>query len=251
MNAAISLDGIHFSYDGRPVLSGLSLHVENGEVLALLGPSGCGKSTVLRLILGLTVPARGSLRLGGVVVSESRRLLLPPEERGLAIVFQDLALWPHLTVRGNLGFGLAARRVSPHERESRITAMLERLGLGDKSSRYPGELSGGERQRVAIARALVLEPRAVLLDEPLSNLDVTLKRELLSLFRGLFQEYRSTAIYVTHDLREAASIGDRIAVMESGRIVQVGTLSELRETPASAFVRGLVEDLHWQEPPRA
>lgn len=251
MNSAISLDGIHFNYDGRPVLSGLSLHVENGEVVALLGPSGCGKSTVLRLILGLAVPARGSLRLGGVVVSESSRLVLPPEERGLAIVFQDLALWPHLTVRGNLGFGLAARRVPPPERESRIAAMLERLGLGDKASRYPGELSGGERQRVAIARALVLEPRAVLLDEPLSNLDVTLKRELLSLFRGLFQEYRSTAVYVTHDLREAASLGDRIAVMESGRIVQVGTLGELREEPASAFVRGLVEDLHWQEPPGA
>ncbi|MEW6684386.1 MAG: ABC transporter ATP-binding protein [Nitrospirota bacterium] len=154
MNSAISLDGIHFNYDGRSVLSGLSLRVENGEVLALLGPSGCGKSTVLRLILGLAVPARGSVRLGGVAVSESNRLLLPPEERGLAIVFQDLALWPHLTVRGNLSFGLAARRVSPRERESRITATLERLGLGDKASRYPGELSGGERQRVAIARAL-------------------------------------------------------------------------------------------------
>ena len=245
MKPAICLDDIQFGYDGSPVLSGFNLSVETGEVLALLGPSGCGKTTVLRLILGLVVPDNGTVRLGDAVVSERGRLLVSPEERGLAVVFQDLALWPHLTVRGNLNFGLAARSVSRRERESRITAILERLGLADKGSRYPGILSGGERQRVAIARALVLEPRAVLLDEPLSNLDVTLKRELLSLFRGLFRERGSTAIYVTHDLREAASLGDRIAVMEAGSIVQIGTLDELRETPASAFVRGLVKDPQW------
>jgi ABC-type sugar transport system ATPase subunit len=129
--------------------------------------------------------------------------------------------------------------------------MLDRLGIADKAGRYPGALSGGERQRVAIARALVLEPRAILLDEPLSNLDTTLKRELLVLFRELFRENGSTALYVTHDLREAASLGDRIAVMESGRIAQVGTLDELRAAPASPFVRSLIEDLHWTElPPR-
>ena len=243
MIPAIGLDGIAFSYDGRPVLSRFDLSVANGQVLALLGPSGCGKTTVLRLILGLAVPDKGTVRLGNAAVSERGRLLVSPEDRGLAVVFQDLALWPHLTVRGNLSFGLAARGVSRSERESRITAILERLGLADKGSRYPGRLSGGERQRVAIARALVLEPRAVLLDEPLSNLDVTLKRELLALFRSLLRERGSTAIYVTHDLREAASLGDRIAVMEAGRIVQIGTLDELRQDPASTFVRGLVEDL--------
>ena len=246
--AAIRLDGIRFGYDGYEVLSHFDLSVESGEVLALLGPSGCGKTTVLRLILGLAVPGDGSVRLGDVAVSERGRLRVAPEDRGLAVVFQDLALWPHLTVRGNLGFGLAARGVSRPERESRIVAILERLGLADKGGRYPGQLSGGEQQRVAIARALVLEPRAVLLDEPLSNLDVALKRELLSLFRGLFRERGSTAIYVTHDLREAASLGDRIAVMEAGRIVQVGTLDALREAPASAFVRGLVEDLEQWAP---
>ena len=243
MIPTICLDGIHFNYDGRPVLSSFNLSVESGQVLALLGPSGCGKTTLLRLILGLAVPADGTVRLGNAAVSEGGRLLVSPEDRGLAVVFQDLALWPHLTVRGNLSFGLAARGVSRRERESRITAILERLGLADKGSRYPGKLSGGERQRVAIARALVLEPRAVLLDEPLSNLDVKLKRELLSLFRSLFRERGSTAIYVTHDLGEAASLGDRIAVMEAGRIVQIGTLDELQQKPASAFVRGLVEDL--------
>lgn len=251
MIPAISLNGIQFNYDGHPVLSDFDLSVENGQALALLGPSGCGKTTVLRLILGLAVPADGVVRLEDAVVSEGSRLLVPPEERGLAVVFQDLALWPHLTVWGNLSFVLAARAVPRGERASRISAILERLGLADKVDRYPGDLSGGERQRVAIARALVLEPRAVLLDEPLSNVDVTLKRELLSLFRGLFQERHSTAVYVTHDLREAASLGDRIAVMESGRIVQVGTLHELREKPAGAFVRGLVDDLHWHQPPRA
>ena len=245
MTPAICLEEIHFNYDGRQVLSRFNLTVENGEILALLGPSGCGKTTVLQLILGLAVPANGTVRLENVMVSDRGRLLVSPEERGLAVVFQDLALWPHLTVRGNLNFGLAARSVSRGERESRITAILERLGLADKRSRYPGKLSGGERQRVAIARALVLEPRAVLLDEPLSNLDVTLKRELLSLFRSLFRERGSTAIYVTHDLREAAALGDRIAIMEVGRIVQIGTLDEIRKEPASPFVHGLVEDIQW------
>lgn len=247
MIPAIRLDGVHFSYDSRPVLSHFDLSVESGQILSLLGPSGCGKTTVLRLILGLAVPERGTVRLGDELVSESGRLLVPPEDRGLGVVFQDLALWPHLTVRGNLGFGLAARGVPRPEQESRITAILERLGLADKGTRYPGRLSGGERQRVAIARALVLEPRALLLDEPLANLDVTLKRELLPLFRSLFQERGTTAIYVTHDLREAASLGDRIAVMEAQRIVQIGTLGELRENPATNFVRELMEDLqNWE-----
>lgn len=227
---------------------GLLVHgagiVRRGRAHVFFGPSGSGKTTVLRLVLGFAVPEAGTIRLGGETVSAAGRLLVPPEERGLAVVFQDLALWPHLTVRGNLAFGLAARSARSRERESRIAAMLERLGIADKADRYPGGLSGGERQRVAIARALVLEPRALLLDEPLSNLDVTLKRELLVLFRELFRESGSTTLYVTHDLREAASLGDRIAVMESGQIAQVGNLYDLRAAPASAFVRSLIEDLH-------
>lgn len=244
---AISLDGVHFDYSGRSVVSDLSLSLAQGEVLALLGPSGCGKTTVLRLILGLMAPTEGVVCLGNRLASSGRAIHVPPEKRGLAVVFQDLALWPHLTVRGNLEFGLAAKGIARSERRSRIATMLERLGLADKASHFPGALSGGERQRVAIARALVLEPNAILLDEPLSNLDIELKRELMLLFRRLFHERGSTVIYVTHDLREAATLGDRIAVMESGRVVQLDTFEQLQAKPASAFVRRLIDDLHWHQ----
>jgi ABC-type Fe3+/spermidine/putrescine transport system ATPase subunit len=158
------------------------------------------------------------------------------------VVFQDLALWPHLSVAGNLAFGLESKGATRREREARIRSILERVGLAGKEHSHPGQLSGGERQRVAIARALVLDPRAVLLDEPLSNLDVGLKRELLSIFRDLLKERGTTALYVTHDLREAAALGDRIAVMEQGRIVQEGTLESLRANPASSFVHALLDD---------
>lgn len=242
MTAAIDLEGITLRYSERRVLDGLSLTVERGEVLALLGPSGSGKTSVLRVILGFATPEAGAVRLSGEVASETRQLVMLPEERGLAVVFQDLALWPHLSVAGNLAFGLESKGVPRPERDARIHAILGRVGLAGKERSHPGQLSGGERQRVAIARALVLDPRAVLLDEPLSNLDVGLKRELLSIFRDLLKERRATALYVTHDLREAAALGDRIAVIEQGRVVQQGTLESLRANPASSFVRGLLED---------
>jgi iron(III) transport system ATP-binding protein len=230
---------------GRLIIDRLSLAVEPGEVLTLLGPSGSGKTSVLRVILGFATPETGTVRVSGEVASREGRVLMLPEDRGLAVVFQDLALWPHLSIAGNLAFGLESKGVPRPERDARIRAILERIGLGGKEHTHPGELSGGERQRVAIARALVLEPRAVLLDEPLSNLDVGLKRELLSVFRDLLKERRTTALYVTHDLREALALGDRIAVMEQGRVVQEGTLDSLRARPASSFVRGLLDDLAW------
>jgi iron(III) transport system ATP-binding protein len=245
MSSAIALEGIRLRYAGRLVIDGLSLTVEPGEVLAMLGPSGSGKTSVLRVILGFATPETGTVRLSGEVASREGRLLVLPEDRGLAVVFQDLALWPHLSVAGNLAFGLESKGVPRPERDARIEAILERVGLPGKEHSHPGQLSGGERQRVAIARALVLEPRAVLLDEPLSNLDVGLKRELLSVFRDLLKERRTTALYVTHDPREAAALGDRIAVMEQGHVVQEGTLDSLRARPASSFVRGLLDDLAW------
>ena len=243
MSSAIAIESITLKYAGKLVIDGLSLTVEPGEVLALLGPSGSGKTSVLRVVLGFATPEMGTVWLSGEVASREGRLLLLPEDRGLAVVFQDLALWPHLTVAGNLAFGLQSKGVSRSERDARIQAMLGRVGLAGKEHNHPGQLSGGERQRVAIARALVVEPRAVLLDEPLSNLDVGLKRELLSVFRDLLKEQRTTALYVTHDLREAAALGDRIAVMERGKIVQEGTLESLRARPATGFVRALLDDL--------
>jgi iron(III) transport system ATP-binding protein len=242
VTAAIDLEGITLRHSERRVIDGLSLTVEPGEVLALLGPSGSGKTSVLRIILGFVTPEAGTVRLSGEVASEAGRLVVLPEERGLAVVFQDLALWPHLSVAGNLSFGLESKGVPRPEREARIRAILQRVGLSSKERSHPGQLSGGERQRVAIARALVLDPRAVLLDEPLSNLDVGLKRELLHIFRDLLKERRTTAVYVTHDLREAAALGDRIAVLEEGHVVQEGMLDSLRANPASSFIRGLFDD---------
>jgi iron(III) transport system ATP-binding protein len=249
MTAAISLSEVTFAYAARNILEGLQLSVAPGEVVALLGPSGSGKSTVLRLVLGFAAPTEGSIHVGGELVSKAGEVLVPPEERRLAVVFQDLALWPHLTVRGNLAFGLGPGK-QRGEREARIEQLLTRVGLAGKQKRYPGELSGGERQRVAIARALIMDPRAILLDEPLSNLDVSLKRDLLGAFHELFEERNSTVLYVTHDLREAAALGDRIVVIESGKLVQEGSLETLRSRPASCFIERLVEDLSWQGPAR-
>jgi len=251
MSAPISVEHVDFHYRAKALLTDFNLYVEAGEVLALLGPSGCGKTTVLRLILGFETPRRGIVRLGEDIVSTSGAILMPPEDRGLAVVFQDLALWPHMTVRGNLTFGLEGRRVPRHEQHRRIESLLERLGLRGKELVYPGELSGGERQRAAIARALALEPRAVLLDEPLANLDVRLRRELLGLFRQVFEERGTTVLFVTHDLREAATLGDRIVIMEDGHLIQAGTLDELRATPRSHFVRELLHDLDACEPRHA
>jgi len=243
MTTALALEAITLAYRGQKVLDGVTLTVASGEVLALLGPSASGKTSVLRVLLGFAMPQAGNVTLQGETVSQGRRLLVPPEERGLAVVFQDLALWPHLTVEGNLAFGLAARRVPVGEATARIAAMIRRVGLAGTEQRHPDQLSGGQRQRVAIARALVLQPRAVLLDEPLANVDVDLRRELLALLHELFGEQGTTAIHVTHDLREAAAVANRFAVMEAGRIVQQGSLDHLRHAPATAFVRSLLDDL--------
>jgi len=245
MTSVIALEDVWLKLGATPVLSGLSLTLEPGEVLALLGPSGAGKTTVVRLILGFIPPERGSVRLNGAVASADGRVLQLPEERNLAVVLQELALWPHLTVAGNLDFGLEARGMPRAVREARIADMTRRVGLAGKEDRRPAHLSGGERQRVAIARALVLDPQAVLFDEPLTNLDVSLKRELLALVHGLLKERGVSALYVTHEPREAVYVGDRIAVVGDGRVVQTGTLDAIRASPANEFVRRLLNDLDW------
>jgi ABC-type sugar transport system ATPase subunit len=236
----LSLDDVVLRYPGRTVLDGVSLAVQAGEVLALLGPSGSGKTSLLRVILGFETPESGAVRIHGEIASVDNQLSILPEDRNLGVVFQDLALWPHLNVAAHLAFGLEVRGVPRIERDARVRTMLQRVGIADKAQRYPSQLSGGERQHVAIARALVLEPQAVLLDEPLSNLDIVLKCELLDVFRQLLNEKKTSAVYVTHELREAAILADRIAIIETGRIVQVGSLDELRARPATVFARRLV-----------
>ncbi len=209
----------------------------------MLGSSGSGKTTLLRVVAGFVAPQLGAVRVGEALASERGRVVVPTEERGIAMVFQDLALWPHLTVHGNLAFGLDGSKVPRTERDDLIAAILSRVGLTGKERRHPGELSGGERQRVAIARALVRAPRAVLLDEPLSNLDVGLKQELLALFRELLRERGTTALYVTHDPREAQALAPRAAVLDAGRIVHVGSLDDLRDRADLPFARSVLEAL--------
>jgi len=239
----IQLTGIRVRLRGRVVLDDVSLVVGGGDTLALIGPSGSGKSTLVRVVLGLLAPTRGSVNLRGRVVTEGRAIVVPPEDRNLAVVFQDLALWPHLTVAGNLRFVLRSRRTPRQEEPARIARALERVGLSGLESRYPGELSGGEQQRVAIARALVLDPDVLLFDEPMSNLDVRLKRELLSLVSDLLRPQGTTTLWVTHDPREVAALADQVAVLEDGRLVQVGSRQDLCAEPATAFVRAVAHEL--------
>jgi iron(III) transport system ATP-binding protein len=238
--ALLSVQGLRVRRGAHWILDGIGLEVGTSEVVALMGNSGSGKSTLVRAILGLLIPEEGSIRLDGQVLAEKGRNLVAPFERGLAVVFQDLALWPHLTVRGNLDFGLRALGLARAEREARTEAMLRRVGLVALGDRHPDQLSGGERQRVAIARALVARPRLVLLDEPLSNLDVGLKRELLALFVELLADQASSALFITHDVREAAALARRVVVIDEGRIVQQGTVESVSREPASERVRELL-----------
>ena len=235
----IELDGVTASLGGRVVLDRITLSV-GSEVVVVIGPSGSGKTTLLRVLLGFEAPSVGRVRIGERLASRDGRIDLRPEERNVAMVFQDLALWPHLSVRGNLEFALKARGLRGRERDERIAQALSWVGLASKHARRPDELSGGERQRVAIARALVQEPAALLLDEPLGSLDVALKDELLDVFARLFAERNLPVLYVTHDPHEARRLGHRIVALESGRVVQQGALAELAAQPATPFVRAFV-----------
>ncbi len=214
----IALAGVSKTYGDRAAVQDISLAIEEGERVVMVGPSGCGKTTVLRLLAGFLAPDSGTISIDGAVVAADGRNLRPPEKRHLGMVFQDLALWPHLTVTGNLDFGLRAQGVPREERRRRIHEILELVEMQGFALSKPAALSGGQQQRVALARALVLRPRALLMDEPLSNLDqdlnVRLRREILRLHEAI----GFTLIYVTHDREEAAEIGTRIVRMSSGRI---------------------------------
>jgi len=231
----VRLEGVVKRYGTTAALSGVTLEVQEGELFTLLGPSGCGKTTTLRILAGFVEPDEGDVVFDGASVRRVR-----PAERGVGIVFQNYALWPHMTVFDNVAYGLRLRRLPPAEVRRRVEEALERVGLPGFGGRTPGQLSGGQQQRVAVARALVLNPRLLLLDEPLSNLDAKVRARLRSEIRRLQQELRITTVYVTHDQEEAMVISDRIAVMRDGRVAQVGTPVELYERPADLFVADFV-----------
>jgi len=209
----------------------IDLGVGEGELLALLGPSGCGKTTTLRMIAGLIAPTSGTIEVGGRDVTR-----VPVHKRGMGMVFQSFALFPHLDVSANVAFGLEMRGVKAAERRARITAVLERVELGHLADRRVGQLSGGQQQRVALARALVVDPTLLLLDEPLSALDAQLRQSLRVQIREIQQASGTTSVFVTHDQDEALSMADRVAVMNNGVVAQVGTPTEIYERPSSVFV---------------
>lgn len=220
------------------VLKDLSLTVRDGEFFFLLGPSGCGKTTLLRLIAGLLVPDSGSISIDGENMRD-----VPAHKRGLAMVFQNYALWPHMTVEQNVAFGLEMAKVSEPEREVRVGEALLAARIAELAQRFPQELSGGQQQRVALARALAVRPRVLLLDEPLSNLDAMLRVEMRRELRALHERTKMTMIYVTHDQSEALALGSTIAVLNAGRIEQVGTAKELLSAPATDFMRGFLSGI--------
>ncbi len=214
----LRLDAVTKRFGERAVVERVSLSVAAGEIVALLGPSGCGKTTTLRLIAGLETPDEGDIRIGGERVAAANQSLVPPHRRGVGFVFQDLALWPHLTVEGNLDFVLASARTPKRERKERIGETLRIVRAEVFARRYPAQLSGGEQQRAALARALVGSPRLLLLDEPMAHLDARLKTELLEELRLLQQRLNLTTVYITHDRAEAEALTSRVVLMEAGRI---------------------------------
>jgi multiple sugar transport system ATP-binding protein len=234
--AEIVLDNVSKVFSGGVVaVNGVSLTIDSGEFLVLVGPSGCGKSTLLRMIAGLEDVTEGTISIGERDVTE-----LPPRARDIAMVFQSYALYPHMTVRQNLGYGLKVRKTPKREIAERVSSAAELLGLAELLDRRPAALSGGQRQRVAMGRAIVREPRAFLMDEPLSNLDAKLRVSMRAQLSALHGRLATTTIYVTHDQIEAMTLGERVAVMREGRIQQVDTPQELYARPANLFVAAFI-----------
>jgi ABC-type Fe3+/spermidine/putrescine transport system ATPase subunit len=231
----IEIQGVTKRFGAVTAVDRVDLTVADGELFTLLGPSGCGKTSLLRLLAGFYQPDNGTIRFGDRVVNG-----LAPYERRIGMVFQNYALWPHMTVADNIGYGLRLRKLPPPEVQARLQEGLRKVNLLGFEARYPGQLSGGQQQRVALARALVLNPDILLLDEPLSNLDAKIRIQVRAEIRRLQQELRITTIYVTHDQEEALSLSDRVAVMRDGHVLQVGPPKELYERPRTRFVADFV-----------
>jgi ABC-type sugar transport system ATPase subunit len=241
MDAAIEIRGLTKRFGKTLALDSVNLTVEEGEFLVLLGPSGCGKSTLLRSLAGLEMPDEGEIAIGGKVMFSSRRgISVAPGDRQLGMVFQSYALWPHMTVADNVGFGLQVRQIPKQETRTRVSAVLRDLAMEGLESRYPSELSGGQQQRVALARLLATKPPIFLMDEPLSNLDARLRMDMRSELKRLHQATHATTVFVTHDQTEAMSLATLVAVMNEGRIEQVAPPRILYRRPANLFVADFV-----------
>lgn len=247
----ITLKGIAKSYGGSEfAVRGLDLVVPTGAFMCLLGPSGCGKTTTLRMIAGLEQPSYGEIDVDGQVLdSVGRGLYVPPERRAMGLVFQNYALWPHLTVRANTEFGLRMRKVAGAERRQRAEEALDLVQVGDCIDRYPSQLSGGQQQRVALARMLAVNPRVLLLDEPLSNLDARLRLEMRAELKRIHDATGATIVFVTHDQLEAMTMATHVAVMHKGVLQQVAAPMEMYDRPANVFVAGFVGSPPMNLPP--
>jgi multiple sugar transport system ATP-binding protein len=233
--ANVELKAVRKAYGAASVIHGVSVDIRDGEFVTLVGPSGCGKSTLLRMIAGLEDITGGEIQIGGRTVNG-----VPPKERDIAMVFQNYALYPHMTVAENMGFSLKLKKAPREEREARVKRAAEILSLSKLLDRYPRQLSGGQRQRVAMGRAIVRNPQVFLFDEPLSNLDAKLRVQMRTEIKELHQRLRTTTVYVTHDQVEAMTMADKIVVMHDGVVEQVGAPLELYDSPANMFVAGFI-----------
>ncbi|GAA5042486.1 hypothetical protein GCM10011506_45030 [Marivirga lumbricoides] len=234
----ITLEHIMHSYEDKEVLQDFSFSFEQGKRTCLLGPSGCGKTTVLRLVAGLEKPAKGVIKISETVVSENGAILIPPHQRKIGFVFQDLALWPHFTVYDNIAFGLKENKEK--NVKGKVAELLDLFGISDKAPKYPHQLSGGQKQMVAIARSLAMQPEILLMDEPLANIDAHLKERILQHMKDIQRQQQFTMLYVTHDQKEAMNTGDYIVVMNAGKIEAAGSKEEISHS-SSRFVRSFIK----------
>jgi iron(III) transport system ATP-binding protein len=242
--ASVRIEGLNKHFAGHPpttAIDDLDLEIEEGEFLVLLGPSGCGKTTTLRSLAGLETPSSGAISFGGRTVFDfETRVDIPPDKRNIGMVFQSYALWPHMTVRKNIGYPLRARKIPKAECRGWIEETAELVDCGQLLDRYPAQLSGGQQQRVALARGLVARPDLILFDEPLSNLDARLRDQVRAQIHELHERLHFTAVFVTHDQSEALALGDRLAIMQAGRIEQFDTPEQVFEEPATEYVAGFI-----------